>query len=202
MDRSFPNSHSLLLRKFSQIISLDSDDIDCIENYFELRTFQKNHTLVDYGHKTKYLYFINHGYIRLIRNLENKEITRYIAGPNSFLTAFPSFLYEKSSEEKLLSITKVELLRITYKDLREFSKRKISYSQILNRLYEETIVQMEERATFHLTRTASERYSDLYLQFPGYFDSIPDKILASYLGMEPETFSKIKASRKKSGGID
>lgn len=192
------NSHSLLLWKLSKSIELDSEDIDCIKKYFEVRTFQKNHVFVDYGKKTKYLYFINNGFLRLVRQVRKKEITRYIAGPNTFLTAFPSFLYETNSEEKLISVTNIELLRISYQDLREFSFRKNTYAQILIQLYEETIVQMEQRAISHLTQTASERYSDLYKQSPSFFDHIPDKILATYLGMEPETFSKIKSSDSSS----
>lgn len=92
--------HDLLLQKLKTIVKLEQKDITSIKNIFESRSFQKNQTLVGLGQSTKYLYFINSGYLRLFRLVNSKEITRYIAGPNQFLTAFPSFLFDIPSEEE------------------------------------------------------------------------------------------------------
>lgn len=129
----------------------------------------------------------------MFRLVNSKEITRYIAGPNQFLTAFPSFLFDIPSEEELITVTHCELLRISKSDLRDFSERSNAFSQIIIRLYEETILQIERRAVSHMTMNAKERFAEIRIVSPEFFDTIPNKILASYLGMEPETFSKIKS---------
>lgn len=99
----------------------------------------------------------------------------------------------KRNESLLHIVNYCELLRISKSDLRDFSERSNAFSQIIIRLYEETILQIERRAVSHMTMSAKERFAEIRIVSPEFFDTIPNKILASYLGMEPETFSKIKS---------
>ncbi|MCG9875552.1 MAG: cyclic nucleotide-binding domain-containing protein [Leptospiraceae bacterium] len=192
------SKYSLLIQAINKIEPFEMNEIKTILDFFEIVCVGKNHPLVAYKSHTKYIYFINKGFLRLYIPFQDKEYTRFIASEGSFISAFPSFINQKESLEVLESISECELLRISRNDFEKLRNLSLKSSKLIIQIYQQTIISLEARSLELMLLSAEQRFNAILKQHPEYFQSIPSKILASYIGMQPETFSKFKNKFKKS----
>jgi CRP-like cAMP-binding protein len=191
------SKYSLLIQAINKIEPFEMNEIKDILDFFEIVRVGKNHPLVAYKSHTKYIYFINEGFVRLYIPFQDKEYTRFIASEGSFISAFPSFINQKESLEVLECISECELIRISRNNFEKLRNLSLKSSKLIIQIYQQIIITMEARSLELMLLSAEQRFDALLAQHPEYFQSIPSKILASYIGMQPETFSKCKNKLKK-----
>lgn len=159
--------------------------------------FPRNHIITDFGEIERYFYFVHHGVIRLYFEKGEEEYNMGFSYYGEFSGDYESLVKQKSAQYCTETISSTQGLKIHYDDLqRLFSKYKVF--ERWGRLFNEMILcgfGIYFRSL--LADSAEERFNRLMAQSPHVFQIIPQKHLASYLGMTPETFSRM---RKKSMG--
>ncbi|NCS94493.1 MAG: cyclic nucleotide-binding domain-containing protein [Leptospira sp.] len=113
---SIETKHSILIQTIKNLEQFESNELQFIQDFFEFVSVGRSHHLVAYKSRTKYIYFINKGFVRLYLPIKDKEHTRFIARSGSFIAAFPYFINQKESLEVVETITDCELLRISRND--------------------------------------------------------------------------------------
>lgn len=170
-----------------------------IEKSFTTRFFEKG----EYFHKVDTVCnsfgYIKHGKIAHYYNLDGKMMTRWISLPGTLITSFASFLNKSKSLDSLYCITSCEI-EVTSRDQIFYLKEKFPEIQNLwTQSLEHEMVGYEHRVFQLITRDAERRYINFVNDYPEFIREVPQKYIASMLGIEPRHLSRIrkKLSTKK-----
>jgi CRP/FNR family transcriptional regulator, anaerobic regulatory protein len=181
------------LNLFDSYVKLTDNDIEFCKQYFELKSMPKNNIVEEENRVPKHLYFITNGFMRLFYYDDNgDEITTLIASPNKLITSFLNFIHEKKSNENLECITDCEFYRIERSKLLELIDKSENFKQFSLVIFEQAIVSSQIRANDFATLTADLRYKKLIEQQPEIIQNVPIQYIASYLGIKPQSLSRIR----------
>lgn len=181
------------IRKFIDTISPMNDaDWNFFSSKLKKVTLEKNTALLRLGKTEKYLSFISKGIVRYFIPKENSDVTFGFLFENEFVTAFDSFLTQTPSEYEIETLTETILWQISRKDLQEVYNSTNSGNIIGRKMAENMYLRKSKRELSLLSKTAEERYLDLFLDRPRLFQEIPLKYIASYIGVTPQALSRIR----------
>ena len=178
---------------FEKQAKLSEAEWTAIRACLKERTLKKGEFLCRYGQVEKYLSIIATGSCRgFYTNKEGEEISVAFMFPNDFVSAYYSFLTQRPSLMAIQAVTPVTIISISYTDLNLLCDQYKSAERI-GRLNAERIYRRkEEREIALLTLSATERYQDLVNRSPQLLQQISLKHIASYLGIKPESLSRIR----------
>lgn len=185
-------AYDKLLNLISTYINFNEEDIDLVKRLFEFVKHKKN-DLLEFENKIPVnLYFINSGFVRVFHYQNGSEITSHINCPPGFITSFNSFLNQKLSNDNVKCITDCELLKINRKNLDVLYQKSSNWDIFSKVIYEKSLLYNEQRTRDMITCTADERYSNLMKNHPEIIQNVPLQYIASYLGIEPQSLSRIR----------
>ncbi len=185
-------NHSELIHSISKFISLSESEIKEIERVFEPISVKKNIKLEEENKLTRYLYFINRGFVRVFYMDNGEDRTTQINCPSRFITSFQSFITHSTAYDNVETITDCELLRISKSDLDELNQIVPKWSIFGEKIYEQALVFNEARTRDMIVLSAEERYLKLIENQPDIIKNVPLQFIASYIGIKPESLSRIR----------
>ena len=160
--------------------------------YLKLRHFKKGEFIVRQGQVENYMSAIAKGCVRLFIVRNEEEICYEFVFENEFANSYASFLSREPSRLFLQAIEDVTLVSIHHDNLQGLYSGSAIGERIGRLITEANYIYREERELMLLTHTPEEMYLDLLSHYPDYINRIPQKYLASYLNMKPESLSRIK----------
>ncbi len=182
-----------LIQLISRYVKVTDEDISLCKELFEPVLYPRNRIIEETRKRPKYLYFIISGYIRLFYyDGSGNEVTSHINCPPGFITSYHAFIQQTPSEENMESITDCELLRISKLNLDKLYNESIVLKNFSIAIFEQSLVYNENRAKDLATLTAEQRYQKLIKNYPGILYNVPLQYIASFLGMKPESLSRIR----------
>ncbi|GAB3425385.1 Crp/Fnr family transcriptional regulator [Niabella aquatica] len=144
------------------------------------------------GSVDTHIYFIQSGAVyAFIMDGDEERITRFgytgniIVPLDSFLTAQPSDLYIQAIKRTTVKI-------ISKSFFQKFIQQTEIKSNLWATILENLVIQQMEREKDLLIQSPVERYKRVLKRSPQLFQQIPNKYIASYLRMSPETLSRLK----------
>jgi len=140
------------------------------------------------------LYFIREGSLRIYVVDEFEEHTIRFGYQNNFIVSLDSFLTEKPSDFYIQAIKRTKLKIISKKTFKTLVSSNVVLQNAWSKILEQLILQQLEREIDILTSSPVERYKRVLNRSPQLFQEIPNKYIADYLRMTPETLSRIKKS--------
>jgi CRP/FNR family transcriptional regulator, anaerobic regulatory protein len=182
-----------LLHIISQKVTLNENDIKLCSTYFEPISYPKNCIVEEQDKIPEYLYFIVSGFMRLFYYDENgDENTNQINTPNDFVASYLSLIQGTSAKENLECITDCDLFRIKKTDLRALIEASENFKNFSLVIFESAMAITQIRANDLATLNAEQRYRKLLENQANVLQNIPIQYIASYLGMKPESLSRIR----------
>lgn len=158
-------------------------------------TFPAGAHLSEAGKTANAIYFIEEGIVRVYTIHDGKEISMDFAFPHSFTTSYASFITQKPAAVNLQAVTPVSGYACYYTDLQQLYNTSHQSERIGRLVAEQQYLRKYNRELSFLQYTAQERYAQLLEQHPEVVQHIPVKQIASYLGIEPESLSRIRKKR-------
>ncbi|MEO2072236.1 MAG: cyclic nucleotide-binding domain-containing protein [Zunongwangia sp.] len=140
------------------------------------------------------LYFIVKGSLRIFIIDEFEEHTIRFGYRNNIIAALDSYIKNEPSDLYIQAIKKTELKVISKNSFNNFIWSSKKYIKIWLEIVNELVYKHMERERDILTTSPVERYKRVLGRSPQLFQEIPNKYIASYLRMKPETLSRIKKS--------
>jgi len=185
--------HDQLLNLVTKKVVLTNDDKDLCKKYFETVSFSKNTIIEHEGIIPNYLYFVVSGFMRLFHyNNLGDEITTHINCPPGFITSYSHFIERTKSSDNVECITDCVLLRITKVDLDFLVQNSAAFRDFSMWVFQQSIAYNENRAKDLANLTAEQRYKKLIDNYPEILYNVPLQHIASFLGMNPKSLSRIR----------
>lgn len=185
--------HDKLLHFISSGHHFNSDEIDRIKTCFEPVSYPKNTIIEAEGKVPQYLYYIVTGYLRLFYiNQNGIEVTTHINCPPGFFTSYFNFINQTKSDENVECIIACELLRISKENLDILTATSSAMKDFSISVFQQSITYNERRSKELSTLSAEQRYLKLIENYPEIIQNVPVQYIASFLGMKPESLSRIR----------
>jgi CRP/FNR family transcriptional regulator, anaerobic regulatory protein len=181
-----------LINYISSFFSVGEKDIDLFFKAFKHSFFPKGSVLEKESSLVQKLYFINTGFIRTFSDEDGEEITTRLSGKGTFVTSFNSFISGDNSRETIKCVSDCELLYITKSTYKELTNESVIWTSFCKQVYEREIEFNLQRNRDFLALTAKERYLKLFAEQPEIVQHIPIQYIASYIGIKPESLSRIR----------
>ena len=185
-----------LIKYFNSYSSkpLSGDEIDLIQSSFAPKKFRKRQYLLQEGEVCKYTAFIIKGAMRQYRVDDKGEehiIKLYIENwwandRESFMKQTPSnYFIDAWEDTDALLVTKAANI-----DLIEHIPALWEWIKVLEA---NSAIATQRRLNAAISLSAEERYHDLEETYPEFLQRFPQQIIASYLGINRETLSRIRS---------
>ncbi len=177
------------LKKF---ITISENDFNLFINKAKLVQLDKNEPWVLEGRISQSFGFVNSGLLRHFYIDNGNEKTEKFYTSQSWLGDYPSFLSNTPSLRNYVAIEKSELLVLSFNDLQKFYATVPSIEKF-GRLYaEQLIIESYNRNRSFLLDSAEKKYTKFINEYPELTQKIPQYLIAQYLGVKPETLSRIR----------
>lgn len=185
--------HNELIQLITKSVKLSDSERELCMQYFEPVLYPKSRLIEEEGKIPQYLYFVVSGFVRLFHyNDKGDEVTTHINCPPGFITSYSNFADHSKSDENLECITECELLRITKTDLDLLIQQSPAFKDFSFLVFQQSLSYNEKRAKELATLTAEQRYLKLMEEYPQMLHNVPMQYIASFLGMNPKSLSRIR----------
>lgn len=174
---------------------LNEPDWQIISNAFKPNYFDSNQTLLREGAICRYFYFLEKGLVRFSINKDGNDITKFFTLAPFCFTSKESFRYQKPAVESIETITGCRIRQMNWNDANELL-RLPSWTTFTRMFVHHVQQYTEELLMENKTETAELRYQKLVDKYPDIINEIPLKHLASYLGIAPQSLSRIRKKIK------
>jgi len=191
---------NVLFNHIQDKVSLTDEDKEAIEHFFVAKRLRKRQYLLQECDVCKHLTFVTKGLLRTY-NVDDKgdEHMSIFGWEGWWVSDFNSFLTGEPAIFNIDAIEDSELLLISRADYEALTLAVPIMDRYFRILYQNSLVTKERRLMSSITHTAEKRYIQLAESNPQIIERIPQNLIASYLGIAPETLSRIKknlATRK------
>lgn len=179
-------------------VHLTEPEIEILKSLFVHKKLRKHQYILQEGEVCTHDNFVIKGLARTYRVDEKgqEHILRFT--PEEWWTGdLASFLSGAPSMFNVDCLEDTELLRITYKDLNMLYEQVPAMNKYFRLLYQRSIISYNLRVTASLTQSASERYEEFIKRYPQIDQRVPNHQIASYLGITPQSLSRIRNQSMK-----
>ncbi|MEN9458786.1 MAG: hypothetical protein RL135_1376 [Bacteroidota bacterium] len=181
---------------FSQVkdkVLLSEAEQKLVKTFFSPKKIRKKQYLLQEGNICRHLAFVEKGLLRSY-NVDEKGIEHMIhfAWEGWWMADMLSFLSNEPSTYHIDAIEDAELLLISQQDFEEMFLKVPVMERYFRILFQNNIISKERRLISSITNSAEEKYIHLTATNPELIKRIPQQLVASYLGITPETLSRIK----------
>lgn len=160
--------------------------------YFELRSFDKKSVVTPMGEHEEYINIVAKGLARKYVRLKKGEVTMQIAPEGHMIHAECSFHHREPSALVVETIEATTFVSISHANLQKLFEDHPRTEQ-LGRLFVTEMFIIKDRRYFELLKKSTrEIFLDYMSSHPHMLQRVPQKYLASYLNIKPETFSRLK----------
>lgn len=171
---------------------------EAIRERMELLEVSKKDLLLREGQRCDYIYVVLKGLMHMYYIKDGEEISSRFIQEMEISTSIISFYGRNAGYEYLEALEPSLLARIHYDRLQELYMLFPQFNFIGRGLTERYYVKSEERLYLLRKHSAEERYCYFVDNYPSFYQRVPLKHIASYLGLTLETISRIR--KKLSGG--
>ena len=180
-------------RAINNIIKISDQEWSLFENIITLQTYNAKTQIVKNGSVARFIYFIEEGLTRVYHLSHGKEINTYFACDNQFISTYASIITQTPSHEILETIADSVILKINFQGLHQLFEKHPKFEKLGRVLAEKNYLCINDRTVMMQTQTAKEKY----LNFINNHDQkivqqIPQRFIASYLGITPESLSRVR----------
>ena len=190
-----------MIKAFKEFLSrwpgLTEEDIAFISSFGELRNYDKKVIVTNIGEQENYIHLVLHGLARKFFYAGKKEIITQIAKENEFINSSVSFITSKPSEYIIETIEPSVFISFTQEHLEILMNSNLKYKKVIRMILMQLLIEKEKWEIERVELNTRERFANFIKTNSELFRRVPQKYLASYLNIQPETFSRLKHTLKK-----
>lgn len=183
----------VLFSKVEEKIKLNDVEKDICKSLFSPKKLRKRQYILQQDDICKNLVFVEKGILRSysVDSKGNEHILQF-APEGWWISDAYSFLTGEAAVYNIEAIEDSELLLISKSSLDELYERIPKFERYFRLLSQANMVATHRRLTASLSESADEKYLRLLSAYPNIVARVPQHMIASYLGITPETLSRVR----------
>lgn len=179
-------------KNLSDLIQISESKIKEFFSKFTPSSLNKGDYFIREGKVCRKLAFITKGCMMCLYSKDGKEYIDEFSLENEFITDYDSFLTGEPAKKDVICLENTELLTIEYEDLQTLYSRDKDFEKAGRLMSEMLFITWQNKAKSLLIDDAKTRYLKLIENRPSLPQRVPQYLVASYLGVSPETLSRIR----------
>ena len=177
---------------FSNEFPFNKEGLEEFVNTFTIKSFKKGEIILENGTIDNELRFLDQGIIREYYATTDKEKNIIFFTDAGFITDFSSFTHATATKKYQECLTDVVLRVLSKEVFSTFTNQYNCGKLFVENIFQRIVVNKETEEFNHFVNTAEELYLDIMKNKPDWLLQIPQYHIASYLGITPETLSRIR----------
>lgn len=174
----------------SSVIS--DEQFEIVAKAFTPKRFLKRQFLLQEGDICKYAAFIVRGAMRQYSVVNGVENIVSFGVENWWMVDRESFIMLTPTKYNIDAIEDCDVLLVTYDKMQPLVESMPLIAKMTNQMDQRHSIAMQKRIHNAISLTAEERFLDLMQSHPAFLQRFPQNMIASYLGMTPESLSRIR----------
>lgn len=193
------NQKSFNLKTFlTSNLDIDEEEITSIVENCTIKDFKKNDFLLRQGDYCKYTFFVEKGLLRQYSiDRKGKEHVISFAPENWFVSDRESVYFNKASSYFIQALEDSRVVLIDEEFIDRLAQKIPSFINFNNRLLHNHIRHLQNRINMLLGALAEDRYLQFVKMYPDIMLRVPQTMIASYLGITPESLSRVRKELAK-----
>ena len=175
---------------------LSNKDWELIEKSFERKEFLKDELILAEGKICRYFYFLEEGLVRFYNNHDGEDLTIYFVDAPYCFSDKESLHHGIPAKVNIQALSKCVVWQTSIDKIQEFSKL-ASWEAFTKNLIREITQYIEQLMITNKILSAEERYLKLLEVHPDLTNRVPLKYLAGFLGIAPQSLSRIRKKYQK-----
>lgn len=188
------NSSDMSLREYlTSNLNIKGEEVIRIQENCDVKELEKNEFLLQPNEYCKHIFFVEKGLLRQYSiDDKGKEYILYFAPEKWFIMDRDSMYFNRPSQYfiQALEPTRVAIINDSFFKKMEFEVP--AFRDFNNLLLHNHISVLQKRITMLMSNTAEERYLQFIKTYPNIFSRVPQTMIASYLGITPESLSRVR----------
>ncbi|MCW1147225.1 Crp/Fnr family transcriptional regulator [Flavobacterium lacisediminis] len=183
-----------ILENIAKHVALTPQEQELFLSKTETKPFKAKTILLSAGEVATCTYFVNSGILRSFNINDNIiEHVLHFACEGWWIGDMYSYISGKPGNLFLEVLEDAEVVIITKENQQQLYQEIPKLERFFRILAENSLVSHQERLMDNLSLTAEERFEKFCSKYPTLIQKVPQKHIASYIGVTPEFFSKMKA---------
>ena len=184
--------HTNLLKLFSQITELNREEVELIKSSFKPFFLAKGTFFLRAGEVNKHVGFLQKGLVRYFVYKDDEESTFEFTKEGEFIADYQSFNNNTVSIQNIQAIEDCEMLIINYPSVQTIFNTTKNGNLIGRHLIEHRFDVMVNQLLAVYMQNHEERYNRFIEQYLDLTQRIPQYLIASYVGVQPQSLSRIR----------
>lgn len=173
-------------------VDFTEEEITKLMSNLETRVVKKNDLVLREGEICKHVSYINKGLVRLYFVKDGKEYNSGFFEEGTWFSEYASFLHKKPSLFYIEAMENTELFLLNFENMQKLYGLAKAFERLGRLIAEDLFYKYVKRNMSLLLDTPEERYESFQKENPSLLNVIPLKHIASYVGVEPESLSRIR----------
>jgi CRP-like cAMP-binding protein len=181
-----------LIENIKLYASLSEQEIQLLRNAVDKKVYDKSEIIFTEGNVSDEIYFVTKGCVRLFYNVDGTDKTAFFYTEGKFICAGESYTFNIPANENYQAVEQTEIFVFTKSKIDVLLKEVPKFEIIARIATENELITSQKVIASFVTKSAEERYIDLLNTQGELFQRVPQQYIASFLGVSPETLSRIK----------
>lgn len=190
--------YELLLDHLARHIELNAVEVEIVKSLFKHRKVRKRQYLLQAGDISRHENFIIKGLLRAYTVDDDGEEHIVMFGMEGWwISDLYSFLSGQPATQHIDALEDTEVLSIERPDLERLYVEVPQFNKLFRVLLQNAMVANQQRILASISQSAEEKYLSFIKKYPAFEQRIPQAQIALYLGISPETISRIRRQAMK-----
>lgn len=187
----------ILKKNINELVDIEDEELEKIASVFKSIKISPKKTILKKGNKVEYIALVTKGCLVQYSKFQDKEIVIDFFEEGSWIGDIDSFLRDITTNSYIKTLEETELMVLNYEDFMSLIQTSQAFLQYHLLYTHKKLVQSVERLAKMNALAAEDKYMMIMQESSDIINRVPSKYLASYLGIEPPSLSRIRRNLSK-----
>ena len=181
-----------LRQQINKIIDLTDEEFDYFTTFAKLKKLRRKELVLTEGEVCRHAYFVKTGCLRYFYTVQGEQHTGQFFFESAWYADYESFLSGQPSRQNIEALENTEIIMIPKTALEKLYQEVPKFEKFGRLMAEKAFMGLRQRTEMITNQSPEERYLNLIKQRPKLIERIPQHYIASYLGVKPQSLSRIR----------